>query len=343
MHISEFDFSLPSELIAQYPMPERSQSRLLVVEPAALSDKQFTDVLEYLSPNDCLIFNNTRVMQARLYGEKSTGGKIECLVERLLDDETALCHIRASKAPKVGAVLHFGDAVAHMQARAGDLFELKLEGQDWLSLMDTVGEMPLPTYMDRAVETTDKDRYQTVYSKHLGAVAAPTAGLHFDDALMEAIHQKGVRTGFVTLHVGAGTFQPVRVDDIKTHTMHSEWLEVSDEVVNLIRETKAKGGRVIAVGTTSVRSLETAALNGELKPFTGDTDIFIYPGFDFKVIDGMITNFHLPKSTLIMLVSAFIGKKRILSAYQHAIDEAYRFFSYGDAMLLLPNKHCENP
>jgi S-adenosylmethionine:tRNA ribosyltransferase-isomerase len=338
MNISDFDYTLPEELIAHYPAKERTASRLLVLNGQETLDKRFIELTDYLRPNDCLIFNNTRVMPARLFGQKASGGKIECLIERVLTDKLALSHVRASKSPKPGTLLHFGGGIeAEVTGRQNEFYLIALKTKTWFEVMAEAGELPLPPYMERSPEAQDAERYQTVYSNPLGAVAAPTAGLHFDDNLLTTIQEKGVSLGFLTLHVGAGTFLPIRAETIAEHTMHSEWAQVPQSVVDLIEKTRKQGGRVIAVGTTTVRSLETAALSGQLEPFHGDTNIFIYPGFKFKVIDAMITNFHLPKSTLMMLVSAFMGKDRIFSAYEHAVKERYRFFSYGDAMLLIPS------
>lgn len=335
MRLDEFDYLLPEELIAQYPAAQRTGSRLLIMEGDRLHDGLFPDLLNYLQPNDCLIFNNTRVMPARLYGLKPTGGKVEILVERLLTQDRVLCHLRSSKSPKPGALIYFGEAQAEVLGRQEEFYILRLLNGSWLDLMNAQGELPLPPYMCRSAQSSDIERYQTVYNRHLGAVAAPTAGLHFDQALLDKISALGISFGFVTLHVGAGTFLPIRADNIADHKMHSEWAQVPQSVVDLVRETRERGGRVFAVGTTSVRSLETAARSGQLEAFSGDTNIFIYPGVEFRVVDGMITNFHLPKSTLIMLVSAFMGKENIFKAYEHAVDQKYRFFSYGDAMLLI--------
>lgn len=343
MQVSDFNFSLPDELIARYPKADRRSSRLLQLEgnSGELFDKQFADILDLVQPGDLMVFNNTRVIPARMYGQKASGGKIEVLVERVLDEHSVLAHVRSSKSPKVGAQLILeGKIDVEMVARHDALFELKfLDERHVLEVLEEIGHMPLPPYIDRPDEDSDKERYQTVYNEKPGAVAAPTAGLHFDDALLAQLKEKGIETAFVTLHVGAGTFQPVRVDDINDHHMHSEYAEVSEDVVAKIAETKANGGRVIAVGTTSVRSLESAAQaslakSQPLAPFFDDTDIFIYPGYEFQVVDAMVTNFHLPESTLIMLVSAFAGYEKVMSAYQHAIDEKYRFFSYGDAMFV---------
>lgn len=334
-----FQFDLPDELIARQPAQQRQGSRLLYLNSASndLQHQQFPDLIDHIQPGDLMVFNNTKVIPARLFGEKETGGKIEVLVERILDSHRVQAHIRASKSPKAGNQLRFDEGYsAEMQERAGDLFVLKFS-QPVLTVLDNIGHMPLPPYIDRTDTEEDKSRYQTVYAEELGAVAAPTAGLHFDQQLLESIQSKGAQIAFVTLHVGAGTFQPVRADNILDHEMHSEWLQVSEEVCQQVIETKAAGGRVIAVGTTSVRCLETAARSGKIAPFEGDTDIFIYPGYDFKVVDGLLTNFHLSESTLLMLVSAFSGYQPIMQAYREAVAERYRFFSYGDAMFLLHN------
>jgi S-adenosylmethionine:tRNA ribosyltransferase-isomerase len=340
MRVADFSFELPDELIARHPKKERSSSRLLSLDgnSGKLEHKVFTDIVDMLNPNDIMIFNNTKVIPARMFGQKATGGKVEVLVERVLDDHRVLAHVRSSKSPKEGATLILeGKAEATMLGRQGELFELRFSGeQNVFSILEDIGHMPLPPYIDRPDEEEDKERYQTVYNEKPGAVAAPTAGLHFDETLLQKIKEKGVETAFITLHVGAGTFQPVRVDSVDDHIMHSEYIEVPEDVVEAINKAKAKGGRVIAVGTTSVRSLESAAKvhGGELRAFSGDTDIFIYPGYEFKVIDAMVTNFHLPESTLIMLVSAFAGQQHIMNAYHTAIEQRYRFFSYGDAMFL---------
>ncbi|MBO1518878.1 tRNA preQ1(34) S-adenosylmethionine ribosyltransferase-isomerase QueA [Oceanisphaera pacifica] len=344
MLVSEFSFELPDELIARHPMPERGASRLLQLEgnSGEINHGYFHQVLERVNPGDLLVFNNTRVIPARLFGRKASGGKLEVLVERVLDDKRVLAHVRASKAPKPGSELILEpDVKATMVARHDALFEIEFhdDARTVLEILEAVGHMPLPPYIDRPDTEADKERYQTVYNEKPGAVAAPTAGLHFDQALLDALVVKGAELAFVTLHVGAGTFQPVRVDNVLEHQMHAEYIEVSDEVVEKVLATKARGGRVIAVGTTSVRSLESAAKvaqenNTALAPFYGDTDIFIYPGYRFQLVDAMITNFHLPESTLIMLVSAFCGFENIKEAYRQAIEQRYRFFSYGDAMFL---------
>ncbi|WP_273858729.1 tRNA preQ1(34) S-adenosylmethionine ribosyltransferase-isomerase QueA [Photobacterium sp. GSS17] len=345
MQVSDFHFDLPDELIARYPQPERTASRLLQLtgNNGELAHKGFKDVLDLVQPGDLLVFNNTRVIPARLFGRKASGGKLEVLVERMLDDKSILAHVRASKPPKPGNELLLGENdeyQAEMVARHDALFEIRFNSDKTvLEILEDVGHMPLPPYIDRPDEEADKERYQTVYNAKPGAVAAPTAGLHFDETLLSAIKEKGVNLAFVTLHVGAGTFQPVRVDSIHDHHMHAEYVEVPQEVVTAIAETKANGGRVIAVGTTSVRSLESAAQdavkNGtELKPFFGDTDIFIFPGYEFQLVDVLITNFHLPESTLIMLVSAFAGYEHTMNAYKEAVENRYRFFSYGDSMFI---------
>ncbi|GAL08611.1 tRNA preQ1(34) S-adenosylmethionine ribosyltransferase-isomerase QueA [Photobacterium aphoticum] len=345
MQVSDFHFDLPDELIARYPQPERTASRLLQLtgNTGELAHKSFKDVLDLVQAGDLLVFNNTRVIPARLFGQKASGGKIEVLVERMVDDKTILAHVRASKAPKPGNELLLGEQgeyQAEMVARHDALFEIRFNSDKTvLEILEDVGHMPLPPYIDRPDEDADKERYQTVYNAKPGAVAAPTAGLHFDDALMAALKEKGVNFAFVTLHVGAGTFQPVRVDNIHDHHMHAEYVEVPAEVVEAINTTKANGGRVVAVGTTSVRSLESAAQDAlkkgtELKPFFGDTEIFIFPGYQFQLVDVLITNFHLPESTLIMLVSAFAGYDHTMNAYLQAVENQYRFFSYGDSMFI---------
>ncbi|GHB03905.1 tRNA preQ1(34) S-adenosylmethionine ribosyltransferase-isomerase QueA [Shewanella indica] len=345
MRVADFSFDLPEELIAKFPMEKRSASRLLTLDgnSGALRDCHFTELLNLVQPGDLMVFNNTRVIPARLFGQKATGGKLEILVERMLDDKRVLAHVRSSKSPKEGSeILLDGGFKMLMLARHDALFELELvSGPSVLEVLEQVGHMPLPPYIDRPDEDADKERYQTVYNQTPGAVAAPTAGLHFDDNMLAELKAKGVDIAFVTLHVGAGTFQPVRVDNILEHKMHSEWAEVPAEVVAKIHSTKAAGKRVIAVGTTSVRSLESAARasEGELQAFKGDTDIFIYPGYEFQVVDAMVTNFHLPESTLIMLVSAFAGFDEVMNAYRHAIAEKYRFFSYGDAMFVTKKAH----
>lgn len=357
MKVSDFHFELPDNLIARYPTQQRTASRLLTLngETGEYRDEHFPDLLQHIESGDLLIFNNTRVIPARLYGRKSSGGKLEVLVERVLDEHRCLAHIRASKAPKENSEIILGEdrlgegngLVATMVARHGALFELQFNAPNPLfELLQTAGHMPLPPYIDRPDEESDQERYQTVYNKVPGAVAAPTAGLHFDNEMLEKLRQKGVKTAFVTLHVGAGTFKPVRVDKIEDHQMHSEYAEVSQEVVDLILETKAAGKRVICVGTTSVRSIESAAQAAEqsgklIAPFYSDTAIFIHPGKKFRLVDALITNFHLPESTLIMLVSAFAGYRHCMAAYAHAVENNYRFFSYGDAMFITRNPNAQ--
>jgi S-adenosylmethionine:tRNA ribosyltransferase-isomerase len=342
MQISDFDYHLPNELIAQKPLAQRSASRLLRISPltADIVNGQFTDITTFLNSGDLLVFNDTRVVPARLFGQKQTGGKIEVLVERVLDDKTLLAHVRSSKSPKSGAVLLLEDQISCvMAAREGSLFKLFQDSnQSWLTLLNQYGHMPLPPYIERADDDEDLERYQTVYAQNPGAVAAPTAGLHFDQPLIARLKSKGVETAHITLHVGAGTFQPVKVENIDEHVMHSEWVHVSQSVCDAISQAHSRGNKVVAVGTTVVRSLEAAASDGLVKAFEGDVSIFITPGYRFKAVDAMITNFHLPKSTLLMLVSAFAGTALIQQAYQQAVDERYRFFSYGDAMLIESKK-----
>lgn len=339
MKRADFYFDLPPELIARFPLPERSSSRLLCIEPhGERVHRGFRDIVDLLNPGDLLVLNQSKVIPARLHGAKESGGKVEILVERVLNTHEVLAHVRASKSPKPGSyiVLQDGSRVL-MRERDGDLFLLAF-AEPVLALLDRIGEIPLPPYFEREPDENDKQRYQTVYAQEEGSVAAPTAGLHFDDVIMSALKAKGVELAFVTLHVGAGTFQPVRADDIKDHHMHSEYFVVSEATAQAIRAAKARGGRVVAVGTTSVRSIESAAphaQNGELiSAYSGDTQIFIYPGYEWKVIDALITNFHLPESTLLMLVSALAGYDSVMAAYKEAVEQRYRFFSYGDAMFV---------
>ncbi|MDC9819282.1 tRNA preQ1(34) S-adenosylmethionine ribosyltransferase-isomerase QueA [Pectobacterium polonicum] len=350
MRVTDFSFELPESLIAHYPQAERSGCRLLSLDGPTgnLTHGVFTDLLNKLNPGDLLVFNNTRVIPARLFGRKASGGKLEVLVERVLDDHRVLAHVRASKAPKPGTELLLGDdesVKATMAARHDALFELHFDdSRDVLSILNDIGHMPLPPYIDRPDEDADRELYQTVYSQRPGAVAAPTAGLHFDEPMLAALREKGIEMAFVTLHVGAGTFQPVRVDTIEDHIMHAEYAEVPQDVVDAVLACKARGNRVIAVGTTSVRSLESAAQASQdalIAPFFDDTKIFIYPGYHYRVIDALVTNFHLPESTLIMLVSAFAGYRNTMSAYREAVAEQYRFFSYGDAMFITHNPLAE--
>ncbi|MES9852655.1 MAG: tRNA preQ1(34) S-adenosylmethionine ribosyltransferase-isomerase QueA [Candidatus Thiodiazotropha sp. L084R] len=342
MRLSDFDYLLPDELIAQYPPEERGLSRLLGLLPgrAEPEDLMFADLPSLLSPGDLLIFNDTRVMKARLHGLKETGGRVEVLIERVTEPTKALAQVRASKSPKVGSQLLLGQKKTPVviEGRDGEFFLLRAVDEDFFQLMEQQGSMPLPPYITRSDEAVDETRYQTVYAEKTGAVAAPTAGLHFTRSMLEQLTEKGVKQAKVTLHVGAGTFQPVRVSDLDQHVMHREYAEIDEAVCEQIAETKRKNGRVIAVGTTSVRTLESASQSGNLKPFKGDTRLFIRPGYEFQTVDAMITNFHLPQSTLLMLVSAFSGYERVMQAYQHAVAQQYRFFSYGDAMFLTPGK-----
>jgi S-adenosylmethionine:tRNA ribosyltransferase-isomerase len=337
--LADFDFELPPELIAQHPAPERAGSRLLDGRGALPTDRVFHELPALLTPGDLLVFNDTRVIKARLYGEKqATGGAVEALVERVLPGHEVLAHLRASKSPREGARLRFAGAFdAEVLGRAGAddaLYRLRFPA-DPLVLLEAHGHMPLPPYIAHADEPDDERRYQTVFAAKPGAVAAPTAALHFDDALLQALAARGIESTRVTLHVGAGTFQPVRAERIEDHRMHSEWFEVGDNAVAAVHAARERGGRVVAVGTTSVRALESAAsASGTLRAMQGETDIFITPGFQFRVVDALVTNFHLPKSTLMMLVSAFAGHAQIRALYRHAIESRYRFFSYGDAMLL---------
>ena len=348
MQRTDFNYQLPPELIAQHPLPERGASRLLRLDGASgrISHHRFGELLDFLQPDDLLVFNNTRVIPARLWGRKASGGRVEILIERLVGTHDALAHIRASKSPKAGTILELsageGEAPGPhrltVTGRDDALFRLSSQGGPPLAgILRDIGHMPLPPYIQRADELADQDRYQTVYAEREGAVAAPTAGLHFSEQLLVQLDEQGIRRAAVTLHVGAGTFQPVRADDIADHVMHAEYVEVDESVCAAVRATRARGGRVVAVGTTAVRSLETASdERGDINPFRGDTDIFIFPGYRFRSVDAMLTNFHLPESTLLMLVSAFAGRKAIMAAYAEAIARRYRFFSYGDAMFITP-------
>ena len=339
MNRQDFDYQLPAELIAQHPAQQRSSSRLLQLGRAngVIAHRQFTDLLELVESNDLLVFNDTRVIPARLFGEKDTGGKVEVLIERLTGGTRGIAQIRASKAPKAGAEIRLPEGLAlKVIDRIDDMYLIESVGEMSLPMiLQAVGHIPLPPYIERGDEQEDRERYQTVYSKREGAVAAPTAGLHFDEVLLDKLANKSAQFAFVTLHVGAGTFQPVRVDDLAEHVMHSEYAEVSSQVCNQVRETKARGGRVIAIGTTAVRCLETASpAPGWIEPYYGDTELFITPGYRFKNVDAMLTNFHLPESTLLMLVSAFAGVDNTKAAYSAAIAEQYRFYSYGDATFI---------
>jgi S-adenosylmethionine:tRNA ribosyltransferase-isomerase len=334
--LDDFDYDLPAGLIAQAPLPERSASRLLVVDGEALHDQSFGDLPAWLRPGDLLVFNDTRVIHARLHGTKDSGGQVEVLIERAIGPHEALAQIRASKPPRPGSHIRLADAFeVTVLGRVGEFYHLRFpDGEDLIALLERHGKLPLPPYIERAAGAADETRYQTVYARHPGSVAAPTAGLHFDDALLARLAAAGVQTAYLTLHVGAGTFQPVRVHDLAEHRMHQERYVLPVETVAAIEATRRAGGRLIAVGTTSLRALEAAAQEGPLEAGVGETEIFILPGFRFQVADALITNFHLPKSTLLMLVSAFAGVDTIRRAYAHAITEGYRFFSYGDAMFL---------
>ena len=335
--LSDFDFELPPERIAQVPLPDRSASRLLQLDGDRITDRRFADIVDQLQPGDLLVMNNTRVLKARFFGVKETGGQVEVLVERVLDNRTVLAQVRASKSPKPGNRIRLADAFdVTTGERAGEFFTLHFpaEGADVFELIEAHGRLPLPPYIEHSADEFDEQRYQTVYSKEPGAVAAPTAGLHFDQPLLDKLQAKGVKLAYVTLHVGAGTFQPVRVEDLSEHKMHSEWYTIAQETVDAVRAAKAAGRDVVAVGTTSLRALESASQSGELVAGSADTALFITPGYRFKTVTRLITNFHLPKSTLMMLVSAFAGFEEIRKAYAHAIASEYRFFSYGDAMLL---------
>lgn len=337
MRRSDFRYNLPPGLIAQRPLPERGASRLLALEGTNASprDLWFADLPSLLRPGDLLVFNNTRVMRARLFGHKDSGGRVEVLIERLLAPNQALAQVRASKSPKVGRLIRLaGGERLQVLGRDGDLYRLQALDAPFRSVMEDQGHLPLPPYIQRPEDAADAERYQTVYGTREGAVAAPTAGLHFDGAMLERLDRLGIARAEVTLHVGAGTFQPVRVEDLDRHEMHAEWLEVDAAVCARVEATRAAGGRVVAVGTTSVRSLESAAADGTLSPFQADSRLFIRPGYRFRVVDALITNFHLPESTLLMLVCAFAGYRPVMDAYHHAVARGYRFFSYGDAMFL---------
>jgi S-adenosylmethionine:tRNA ribosyltransferase-isomerase len=336
MRTDEFDFVLPERLIAQHPPEQRGASRLLYAHDGVLEDRRFAELLQLVRLGDVLVLNDTRVINARLFGSKESGGKVEVLVERVLNEHEVLAQVRASHAPKAGSFLHLAGALpVEVLGRNGEFFRLRfVSGEDVLDLLERYGQLPLPPYITHAADDEDEQRYQTVFARQAGAVAAPTAGLHFDEAMLQALRDKGVRLAYVTLHVGAGTFQPVRAEHIHEHAMHSERYEIPQATVDAIAQTRAAGGRVIAVGTTSLRALESAATVGELVEGESETNIFIVPGYRFKVVDVLLTNFHLPKSTLLMLVCAFGGMDEMLEAYRHAVEQEYRFFSYGDAMLI---------
>ncbi|MDX1499260.1 MAG: tRNA preQ1(34) S-adenosylmethionine ribosyltransferase-isomerase QueA [Woeseiaceae bacterium] len=334
MQIADFDYALPDELIARHPPAERRDARLLEVG-AGLVDRQFDALPRLLSDGDLLIFNDTRVIPARLKGRKETGGRIEVLVERITAERVALAQVRASKSPRAGMTFDFGGASARVAGRVGGFYEIEFDAPVD-EVLEQAGEVPLPPYIARPAEAADIERYQTVYARTPGAVAAPTAGLHFDAAMLEETRAAGVRHAWVTLHVGAGTFQPLRHEQVSANRLHAERVVVDAETADAVERTRAGGGRVVAVGTTSVRALEAAAAGGRVEPFAGETELFITPGYRFRAVDAMLTNFHLPRSSLLMLVAAFAGRERILAAYAHAVRERYRFFSYGDAMFLLP-------
>jgi len=337
---SDFHYDLPPDLIAQAPLPERSASRLLMADAASgrVEDRRFRELPDLLRAGDLLVFNDTRVLPARLFGRKETGGAVEILVERVLGTHEVRAQLGVSKKPKAGARILLADgSSASVLGRDGEFFDLRFDsGESVEQILARLGRMPLPPYIARDADVADEERYQTVFARAPGAVAAPTAGLHFDEAMLAALAERGIEFGHVTLHVGAGTFQPMRAERVEDHVMHREWLDVGAELVAKIRATRARGGRVVAVGTTVVRALESSLRDGEVAPFAGDTRIFIFPGYRITTVDALVTNFHLPESTLLMLVSAFAGRDFVLDAYRHAVAQRYRFFSYGDAMLLLP-------
>lgn len=335
MQLSDFHFELPEDLIAKYPAASRSESRLLSLgDDLQLNHLKFHELIQLVNEGDLLVFNDTRVIPARLFGQKLTGGLVEILVERVLDDERVLAQVRVSKPPRPGDYLHFPDGIQlEVVGRVRNFYELKYKGtRSILDVIESIGQIPLPPYMRREADETDKERYQTIYARHKGSVAAPTAGFHFDDALLDALREKGVEMGFLTLHIGAGTFAPVRVENIREHQMHPEYLIVPEELCEKIRAAKQRGKRVIAVGTTSLRALETASQSGEIAPYHGETSIFIYPGYTFRCADALVTNMHLPCSTLLMLVCAFSGYEKVMHAYRVAVENKYHFYSYGDAM-----------
>jgi S-adenosylmethionine:tRNA ribosyltransferase-isomerase len=337
MKKSDFNYPLPDALIAQKPLAERDASRLLCMnrDTGQIADRQFSSFIDLINKGDLLVFNDTKVIPARLFGKKQSGGKVEILIERIFDNHHAIAHVRASKSPKPGTLIELDKGYyCEVRGRADDLFQLEFPAANLFTLLDQIGHIPLPPYITRADDESDLTRYQTVFARQAGAVAAPTAGLHFDVAMMNKIKDKAVQTAFVTLHVGSGTFQPVRVENLSEHVMHKEYFVVPETTVDAVRQARERGGRVIAIGTTAVRALESASKCGLLESGFGDTDLFITPGYQFKSVDAMLTNFHLPESTLLMLVSAFAGYDSIMNAYQHAIEQSYRFFSYGDAMFL---------
>lgn len=337
LHLSDFDFELPMERIAQRPLPTRSQSRLMALRLSGqnISHHRFEDLPQFLNPGDLLVFNESKVIPARFFCKKTSGGRVECLVERIVSDQLALVHMKSNRPVQMGTELMLENGCSmQVIGREGGLFQIQLNQGQFRALLDEIGHIPLPPYITRNSAEEDLVRYQTVYAQHEGSVAAPTAGLHFDASLLEKLARRGVDFAFVTLHVGAGTFQPVRTEHIEEHPIHQEWLDVNEGVCEKIQTTRARGGRIIAVGTTSVRALETAASRGDISPYAGSTRLFIYPGYEFRCIDGLITNFHVPKSSLLMLVAAFAGYERTMNAYRVAIQEDYRFFSYGDGMLI---------
>lgn len=339
MKLTDFDYELPAELIARHPASERRASRMLVVDTShglELKDSDFADLPLCLRAGDLLVFNDTRVIRARLHGHKDSGGRVEILIERALQDNQAIAQIRASKSPRPGITIELaGGCQATVLGRDNDMFTLQFS-VPLEPFLQQYGDVPLPPYLDRHAESADSERYQTVYARSPGAVAAPTAGLHFDEQMFVETADIGVRHAYVTLHVGAGTFQSLREEQVRMNRLHAERLQVGEDVCAAVRETRAAGGRVIAVGTTSVRALEAASANGVLSPFCGETDLFIFPGYKFRSVDAMLTNFHLPQSSLLMLVAAFAGSDHMLDAYRHAVANRYRFFSYGDAMLIMP-------
>ena len=338
MRLDDFDFVLPKDLIAQRPAKERAASRLLCLDGRTgdLADRRFRDLPQAIGANDVVVFNDTRVINARLFGVKASGGQVEIVIERLIDARSALVQLRASKPPRADSSIHlFGGMTARVLGRDGEFYRLQFESDaDLPAYLERHGGVPLPRYIEHAPDAEDANRYQTVYSRHPGAVAAPTAGLHFDEAMLAELRRRGIATAYITLHVGAGTFQPVRVNDIRNHVMHSEWFNVPPETAAAIERARARRGRVLAVGTTTLRALESAAAGGKLRAGLGETNLFILPGYRFRVVERLLTNFHLPRSTLLMLVSAFGGMEYIRRAYRHAVSKRYRFFSYGDAMLI---------
>ncbi|ADJ28392.1 tRNA preQ1(34) S-adenosylmethionine ribosyltransferase-isomerase QueA [Nitrosococcus watsonii] len=342
MQLSDFTYNLPKQLIAQYPPKRRGGSRLLSLEGSSgiVKDQQFIELPELLSTGDLLVFNNTKVIPAKIQGVKDSGGKIEVLIERFLDQHRALAHVWANNPPRAGQSLVMEQSVeVEVRKRIKGLFELRfLDPRPLPQLLEAIGQIPLPPYIQRKTTSVDKERYQTVYASRPGAIAAPTAGLHFDKLLLKRLQAQGIQSGYITLHVGAGTFQPVRVKNITQHQMHSEYVEVSEQICTQIRDTQQAGGRIVAVGTTTVRALEAASAKGIIAPYQGETEIFIFPGYRFRTVNALITNFHLPETTLLMLVCAFAGSKQVLTAYRHAVKKGYRFFSYGDAMFITESK-----